>query len=239
MSAIQQPITTYPQPTRPNEPSALEMAIYNFELKAKKYYDAKQKSNNSKQVQSQLDQDYKHLQEQRKRIESVAIAQSYLQDYRDVSSKASLSDLKSEAHHPTRKLANFLFAIGEPQPTSNHEAHHIISGKGRFLQAQIIAARLNMHLCGIGINDPINGTWLINFLSNKQFDWATSEAPPHRKLHRQNYERWIGTTLGKKGLSTQGKAKFFNELRIVKNHIRTGTLPANIFEADEQIWKGL
>lgn len=239
MSATQQSIKTYPQPTRPNDPSALEMAIYNFELKAKKYYDAKQKSNLSNQVENQLNQDYKHLQEQKKRIESVAVAQSYLQDYRDTSSKASISDLKSEPHHPTRKLANFLFAIGEPQPTTNHEAHHIISGKGRFLQAQIIAARLNMHSCGIGINDPINGTWLINFLSNKQFDWATSEAPPHRKLHRQNYERWIGSILGKKGLSIQGRARFINELRIVKSHIKTGTLPASIFETDAQIWKGL
>ncbi|WP_275074566.1 hypothetical protein [Pseudoalteromonas ostreae] len=46
-----------------------------------------------------------------------------------------------------------------------------MSGKGRYNQQAILRARLNLHMAGIGINDPHNGIWLINFVKNKAHDW--------------------------------------------------------------------
>lgn len=227
----------YPHPSRKQDPTALELAIYNFELKAKAYYDKKMKSDNSTELKNRLKIDYKHLQLEKKRIESIGVAQSYLEKYREESNQSDLSTLSKESHHPTKKLATFLFAIGEPKPTPAHEAHHIIPGKGRFDIRAILAARLNLHLAGVGINDPFNGTWLINFLHNKEFDWATPDAPPHRKIHRRNYETWIGRTLGQQ--NNNNKAKFINSLRVVKTHIKTGTLPQQIFEPNTELWKGI
>lgn len=236
MEDIMQQQISYPQPNRPSNPSLLELAIYNFELKAKSYYDAKQKSDGSEQLTKRLNQDYNHLQREKRRIESVAIAQNHLQQYRSDNETLDVEKLLQEPHHPTAKLAKFLFATGEPRPTVHHEAHHIIAGKGRYLQPKMLTARLNMHLVGIGINDPFNGTWLINFESNKEYDWATQAAPAHRKLHRKNYESWISNNLGAaKGYS---KAQFLTKLRFVKQHIKTGTIPSSIFSTTE-LWKGL
>lgn len=236
MEDIMQQQMNYPQPSRPSNPSSLELAIYNFELKAKAYYDTKQKSDDSEQLTKRLIQDYNHLQREKKRIESVAIAQSHLQQYRNDNEKLNADELLQEPHHPTAKLGKFLFATGEPKPTPHHEAHHIIAGKGRYLQPKMLAARLNMHLIGVGINDPFNGTWLINFERNKEFDWATQDAPIHRKLHRKNYESWISNNLGAaKGYS---KAQFLTKLRSIKQHIKTGTIPSSIF-SNAELWKGL
>lgn len=227
----------YPRPSRPSNPSSLEMAIYNFELLAKKYFDKKATSNPSKALLEQLNIDFRHLQREKDRISSISIAQAALAEYRDESSKATIEKLTNEEHHPTNKLAKFLTAIGEPKPTPNHEAHHIIPGVGRFDKFAILSARLNFHLVGFGINDPINGTWLINFMKNKDIDWATESAPAHRKLHRYNYESWIGINLG--GQRKPNKEQFSRRLSSMKTHIKTGTLPNSIFDAKDEQWKGL
>lgn len=93
----------------------------------------------------------------------MLIAQQSLESYRAESEGSSVKELAEEEHHPTEKLAKFLRAAGEPKPTSYHEAHHIVCGKGRYRQRLTYAARLRMHSFGIGINDPTNGVWLRNF----------------------------------------------------------------------------
>lgn len=228
---------TYPRPERPSDPSPLAMAIYNFELKAKKYHDEANKQNPDAEKLKKLVKDYDHLQAEKKRIESVSIAQIALKEYRELNSSSAQFELAEEQHHPTNILARFLFSVGEPKPTKEHEAHHIISGKGRYNQQAILRARLNLHMAGIGINDPHNGIWLINFVKNKSHDWATKDAPPHRKIHRYNYESWIGGSLG--GDMNANKALFMNKLRNVKVAIRTGTLPSKIFEKIDKQWKGI
>lgn len=233
-----QPLRHYPRPERPNNPTALELAIYNFELKAKLYHD----ENNKKSVDSakltKLAKDYDHLQKEKTRIESVSIAQSALDTYREANSQSSRESLFEEKHHPTNNLAKFLYAVGEPKPTTEHEAHHIISSKGRYNPQAILRARLNLHMAGIGINDPHNGIWLINFAKNKSHDWATKDAPPHRKIHRYNYETWIGGNLGIR-MKKKDKSLFLNKLRNVKIKIKTGTLPSKIFEKKDELWKGI
>lgn len=103
----------------------------------------------------------------------------------------SQEELAREKHHPTKTLRKNLFAAGEPKPSPIHEAHHIIPGKGRYLQYQMMICRLNLHSYGIGIHDPLNGMWLRNYEKNKPDDWATPEASGHRSLHCTEYERWI------------------------------------------------
>ncbi|MCI2285985.1 hypothetical protein L3081_24470 [Colwellia sp. MSW7] len=61
----------YPHPSRTNDPSALELAIYNFELKAKAYYDKKMKSDNSTELTNRLKTDYKHLQSEKKELNQL------------------------------------------------------------------------------------------------------------------------------------------------------------------------
>lgn len=231
-----QTMTTYPKPVRPAGATALEMAIYNYELKAQAYHNAKGQ-NATKQELARLEADYLHLQKEKKRIKSVVVAQTALDAYRNKCGLASADDLLEEGHHPTGDLAKYLFAVGEPKPSNLHEAHHIISGEGRYNKVAIMDARLNLHLVGIGINDPHNGIWLINFVKNKAIDWSTPDAPPHRKIHRFNYETWIGAALGE-NMATD-KTVFLNKLRNTKMLIRTGMLPARIFEKKDELWKGI
>lgn len=152
------------------------------------------------------------------RVKTIVTAQSALAAYRAESKSASIKSLSNEAHHPTSKLAKFLRAIGEPKPTVNHEAHHIVAGSGRFNSAAILRARLNLHIVGLGINDPTNGTWLINFQSNKGIDWATEQAPANRKLHRYNYETWVGRNLGLPSMANE--QRFISILRMYETSFK-------------------
>ncbi|TMN86506.1 AHH domain-containing protein, partial [Pseudoalteromonas sp. S558] len=117
-----------------------------------------------------VQRDYNHFHKDRKRLEHLLIAQQSLESYRAESEGSSVKELAEEEHHPTEKLAKFLRAAGEPKPTSYHEAHHIVCGKGRYRQRLTYAARLRMHSYGIGIKDPTNGEWLRNFEKNKSDD---------------------------------------------------------------------
>ena len=74
-------------------------------------------------------------------------------------------------------------------------------------------------------------------MKNKDIDWATESAPAHRKLHRYNYESWIGLNLG--GQIKPNKEQFSRRLSSMKTHIKTGTLPKSIFDAKDEQWKGL
>ncbi|WP_236559619.1 AHH domain-containing protein [Colwellia sp. 20A7] len=227
----------YPHPTRPNDPSPLELAIFNYELKAKNYHNQRIKKNNSKDIQEKMKRDFEHLQREKTRITGHVLAQESLNIYRENNEKLTTKQLRQEKHHPTEKLASYLTAVGEPKPTTMHEAHHIICGKGRFRQAMMLRARLNLHIHGIGINDPVNGAWLINFVKNKEQDWATPDAPAHRKIHRYNYETWIGSTLGIQ--NRPSKIQFLNSLRNVKIKIKTGNMPAKVLDTKDELWKGV
>ena len=133
------------------------------------------------------------------------------------------------------KLAKYLAASGEPKPTTFHEAHHIVPGKGSHKQAKIIEVRLILHSHGIGINDPYNGVWLANFIRNKKDDWATPPAPTHRKLHSFNYETWIVENLDIEDLPTEA---YLARLRNIKRQLKDGTHPGKILEKKDVKWDG-
>ena len=100
----------------------------------------------------------------------------------------------SEVYHPTRDLADNLFAVGEARPGGLFDAHHIIPGKGRWQQNEMLAARLNLHLHGIGINDPVNGVYLPKSMKYVPH-WRFPKALPHANIHTFAYEQMVNDAL--------------------------------------------
>lgn len=222
----------YPKPERPSNPTPLEMIIYNYELKARDFHNARNKgapANESAVAKKaridKCNRDWQHLKVERRKIAAHFKLQTQLTQYRESCKQRSAFELLAEKHHPTKTLAKNLAAVGEIKPTSFHEAHHIIPGKGRYMQADMELCRLNLHGFGYGINDPINGLWLRNFEPNRQDDWATPKSPTHRPLHNENYEDWISDQFINDNLPEE---IFINRLRTVKLKLKTGKHPSYI-----------
>ncbi|MCX2782246.1 AHH domain-containing protein [Microbulbifer thermotolerans] len=138
-----------------------------------------------------------------------------------------------ESHHPTDDLVTHMAAVGEPKPSPYHDAHHIIPGKGRWLQEEIAQARANMHLAGIGIQDPRNGIFLPRTKAHKGH-WSAPKAPAHKEIHRYNYETWIFD----KFQFELPPLAFEAELLIVKTQLKTGGHPKKILEPKDPGWDG-
>ncbi|WP_350997940.1 AHH domain-containing protein [Shewanella sp. TB7-MNA-CIBAN-0143] len=223
-----------PLPMRPIDPTPLDMIIYQYELKARNFHNTKNKATPASESAEQKtqriakrDRDWKHLRLERRTIAAHIMMQENLTTYREENKSKNVRELLAERHHPTQKLARNLRAIGEPQPTPIHEAHHIIPGEGRHRKQLVISSRLNLHAYGIGINDPLNGIWLRNFARNNADDWATPESPPHRPIHTYNYETWISSMFSNDNLP---EAVFVSRLQSVKRKLKDGSFPPNILE---------
>ena len=235
-----QPLNYYPQPDRPSNPSPLEMAFYNFQLKAKAFYDKKLIDAGSKdpKVIDKLNQDYQHLEKEKNRLAYIVTAQESLRKYREYNADKSTSarSMMKELHHPAAdKLGKYLTASGEPKPTVKHEAHHIIPGLGsKAMRPRLQLARLTMHTHGIGVNDPMNGVWLYAKEDGKEFDWATPNASSHRKIHRYNYDRWVALTFR----GNLDKLNFVNLLNELKVRIKNGMMPSNVLMKKDESWDG-
>lgn len=228
----------------PVAPNPLEYAIYELEQKAKAYHDKLARNAPADETPEQKlareqsrQKDWNHLQEQRRKIEVLADLQDKLDNYREENKSKSRSDLNKENHHTKRNkvLMDHLTAICEPKPSKNHDAHHIIPGKGQYQQARIRRARLNLHLHGIGINDPINGVWLPRTKADKGH-WATPKAPAHGEIHRFNYETWIADLISLPGLS---ELTLTSRLREVKTMLRDGGYPDQIVMPKDTEWTAL
>ena len=231
------PTTTHyfralPMPQRPLNPSPLEMVIYNYELKARAFHIERNKVTPANECEkakkariAKSERDQQHLRIERRKIGAQVKLHEHLQAYRDACATMSQEELAREKHHPTKTLRKNLFAAGEPKPSPIHEAHHIIPGKGRYLQYQMMICRLNLHSYGIGIHDPLNGMWLRNYEKNKPDDWATPEASGHRSLHCTEYERWISRKFMNDNVPDH---VFVGWLKDVKRQLRYG-----VFSVDE------
>ncbi|MBP7546483.1 MAG: AHH domain-containing protein [Corallincola sp.] len=232
MRQVVSPPPIIPSP-RPSNPTALELAIHRFEEQANAYHYEKTKlakatgqPSEIAKARAKLDRDWQHLQRERLRISTQAGLQRSLEDYRKASKQKTKDELQAEPHHPARVLARHLTAVGEPKPSRDHDPHHIIAGKGRFMPEAMEQARLGLHMHGIGINDAINGVWLPRSKADKGH-WATPESPAHREIHRHNYEMWIwrlfGATLLPENVVRQ-------RLRVVKLKLRLGGYPSEIVQ---------
>jgi len=223
-----------PKPERPLDPTPLEMIIYNYELEARKFHNERNKAapaNECPKVKqarlAKCDRDWKHLRLERKKIAAHFKMQTQLSRYREANQQRDIEAMLTETHHPTRRLVRNLRAVGEAKPTQFHEAHHIIPGSGRHIKQMIEECRLNLHLHGVGINDPLNGVWLRNYEKNKSDDWATPNAPSHRPIHTHNYENWIADHFLNDNLP---ESIFISRLRHVKALLKTGEHPQSILE---------
>lgn len=215
----------YAMPTRPQNPSAQDLQLYNFELLARNHFQKLLKNNpNCVDTKKAMANDIAHLKKEREKILRPAEARAILASYRANSESTSIEDKMGEKYRPTKALQKNLRAAGEMKPSSSHEAHHIICCKGRWDQAAVMRARLNLHFNGIGINDAKNGVWLFSNPSHKQYDWATPDAPAHKTIHTKKYESWLGENLGRKELRDD-RTLFINELRIAKILIKDGNFP--------------
>ncbi|WKT59942.1 AHH domain-containing protein [Microbulbifer thermotolerans] len=236
------------QPPAPNAPpkaaTALEMAIYEFEKKCDAYHATQYSpslSNESPQERDKRLREWReareHLEQERRRINTLASIEDGLVKYRmefnALTSSQRLERMRKEKHHPTKVLARHLLAEGEPKPSLQHVAHHLIPGKGRCKQKNLLAARIKLHLSGIRINDPRNGVWIPNLKTHKNH-WATPEAPTHKSIHGVNYEHWISVQF----LPIPPGPTFVAKLRDVKMKIKSGTYPVKIESPKDPLWSG-
>lgn len=218
---------------RPSNPTALELAIHRFEQLANQHYQNGKQSMDAKAKQKHA-RDLQHLQRERIRISTQAALQQDLDTYRKENKQKSVVELAKEPHHPTNVLSKNLTAIAEPKPSQDHDAHHIVMGKGRWLKSEMMRARLSLHLHGIGVNDPINGVWLPRDRESKGH-WATPNSPAHKEIHRYNYERWVSNKLGAPALP---ESSVRNRLRDIKHVLTYGGYPSQIVGKKDAQWVG-
>lgn len=228
------PLSYFPMPERPLDPTPLEMIIYLYELKARDFHNARHQAAPKSETPQQKaeraakrDKDWFHLKLERRKIAAHIKQQESLAAYREENKNKSVRELAAEEHHPTKQLVRNLRAAGEPKPTPIHEAHHIIPGSGKHRRELLLKSRLNLHAYGVGINDPVNGIWLRNFAKNTPDDWATPESPAHRPIHTYNYETWISAMFSNDNLPEH---VFLSRLQTVKRKLKDGSFPVNILE---------
>ena len=228
---------------RPSNPTPLDLTIHRYEQLAREFHynKAKYARKNESKVkraarQAAFERDWNHLEKERIRISAVAMVslQEGLDDYREENKSKTRNDLREEPHHPTEKLANNLRASHEPKPSLDHDAHHIVMGKGRWRQGRMMRARLSLHMHKIGINDPINGVWLPRNKKDKGH-WATPDAPAHKEIHRYNYETWITNQIGGSPLKEE---TIRNRLTGIKQGLKYGGYPIQIILPKDVTWDG-
>lgn len=236
------------QPSAPDAPpkaaTALELAIYEFEKKCDAHHATMclpTPANETPQEREKRLRDWhearEHLERERRRINTLANIEDGLLEYRKefnvLTSSQRLAQMTQEQHHPTTLLAKHLTATGEPKPSKQHAAHHIVPGKGRWKQSKLLLVRLKLHQSGIRINDPRNGLWLPNLKKDKGH-WATPQLPVHKSVHGINYEQWVSTELGFIPTGTP----FEHKLRGIKTNLKNGVYPIKIEESKDPDWSG-
>ncbi|WP_417355054.1 MULTISPECIES: AHH domain-containing protein [Gammaproteobacteria] len=243
-----------PIPERPNDPSPLELAIYNFEVECAKYHNSKNTTAGLKDLskeernkrQAAQQRDWQHLQRRKKAIAMHSKLSSELQAYQADSKLKDPRELLEEKHHPTRKLSRNLHAVGEVKPSPKHAAHHIVMGKGQYSEGRMHDVRLSLHMYGVGINDPRNGVWLAhNTVGSEDWSvakkeqkprhWASPDSPIHLTMHGANYENWIVTILGTPFMEER---TFMAHLNGIKTKLRSGNYPKHIEEPYDPEWDG-
>lgn len=248
----------FQQPPAPNTPpkeaNELEMAVYQYQVKAHEFHTKRHQAapaNETKQQREKRIAEWEeiraHLEDQRMKVNMLADLEKKLEDYRKKAWGKTRRELLDEKYHPTNDLAKNLAANKEPQPSMKHTPHHIIPGKGRWIQDLLFNVRLKLHDCNIGINDPLNGVWLI-----RQRDHHGQKVTPDFATHPDtfgwNYEHWIVTQLrylptappndNEYQVTANNFSPFMARLAWIKNSLKTGKYPIKITESKDPTWDG-
>jgi hypothetical protein len=185
-----------------HEMSPLEAAIHQYEEMAKKHYSKasdKKTTLTDKERKAKLKEALSFLELERGRLNTIADVQGQLDQYREagmqavngveIAQRSAMSMMRSEKHHPTKVLEEFMRAEGQTKPSIKHTAHHIVPGRGklRVLTAQ---TRIHLHLHGIRINDPANGVYLVHDDADTPH-WSMPKSKGHLRYHTHDYERWV------------------------------------------------
>ncbi|ACR11742.1 hypothetical protein TERTU_4147 [Teredinibacter turnerae T7901] len=141
-----------------------------------------------------------YLAMERQQLATLAGLYEQLEEYRKLESKVVSKDKKTaihardvmltEEHHPTDDLEMYMRAEGVPKPSSQHTAHHICPGSGRWEKNLIRNTRIHMHSHGVRINDPANGVYLLH-----KDDYTPHYSMPnsrgHLTYHTREYEKLV------------------------------------------------
>ena len=189
-----------------HEMSPLEAAINQYEEMAKKHYSKandKSSSLTDQERKAKLKEALAYLKRERARLKTIASVQGKLDEYREAGMRAvnddefgrrsAMSMMRSEKHHPTKVLENYMRAEGQTKPSNKHTAHHIVPGKGK-LKVLTAQTRIHLHLHGIRINDPANGVYLVHDDSDTPH-WSMPKSKGHLTYHTHDYERWVSQKL--------------------------------------------
>jgi len=171
---------------------------------AEKYYSVESGSTlTDVERAARLDEAKKHLDHERRHLETIASIQAQLDEYRELglsATKGNAQDklsarnlLAAEKHHPTDVLEKYMRVEGIPKPSTKHTAHHIVPGLGK-LKVVTNQTRVHLHIYGIRINDPANGVYLVRKDEDTPH-WSMPNSRGHLKYHTHEYERWISQRL--------------------------------------------
>lgn len=248
----------YQQPAAPNSPpkeaNALEMAVYDYQKKAHEFHLKRCKSapvnETAEQREKRIaewDEISSYLEQERLKVSTLADIEQQLEEYRKKAWGKSRAELMKEKYHRNSVLPKNLAANGEPKPTMKHSAHHIVPGTGRWMQNLLYQVRLKLHSCGIGINDPLNGVWLIQDRDHHGHG-TTQHSAKHPDTYGWNYEHWIITQLRFLSVTPPNKneyqttpnnnSPFVARLIMLKSDLKNGAYPIKITEGKDISWDG-
>lgn len=216
----------FPGPELPDNPTPFDLAVYQHDY-AQLEHQVMVTAMKAKQAAlAQRQQLYKaqpHEWHKKRQLRVLARQQRRLETYQAQSEQESYAFLVTEHRRLRPLLSRYLLASGEPRPSRQHVAYHIIPPKGRYLPAELAMARYNLHQFGVGINDPQNGVWLACDSP------SPSDATSLRFLTMQGkgYEYWIGTLLGAVHTNKRG---FLALLSDIKLRLSFGGYPRSIEE---------
>ncbi|WP_051234745.1 AHH domain-containing protein [Marinimicrobium agarilyticum] len=221
-----------------HEMSPLEAAIAQFEVEAKAYHakvagPVPESPKARQKRESELNSALKHLKNERLKVACLAQIQARLAEYQGWGRQQAEKDpvaLMDEPHHPTTVLARNMRADGRPQPSRRHSPHHIVAGKGRH--PNTVRARLNIHLAGVRINDPGNGTWMPRTKADRGH-WSMPNAPAHSEIHTYNYETWVNTLVDPQ-IDEHAVRAVLTRLRVL---LRDGQQPRQVTAPKDVHWR--
>jgi hypothetical protein len=232
-----------------HEMTPFERRLAEFDSACRKFHKAKSdiasknfETPQQKQARvNDMNTELKHLKHERRFVETMAVIQAGLDNYRDRlrvnrddtnESKANKrKSMHTEAHHGTEVLEEYLRADGRPKPSPKHTAHHIIPGKGKTPHTNL--ARVQLHLHGLRINDPDNGVWMCR-LKDHAGHWSMPNAKSHGEIHTHNYEFWVLTNIR----AASNEAMMRNSLRKIRGMLESGTQPKHVTMPPDKTWNG-
>lgn len=218
-----------------HEKTQLDRAIDRYQEIAAEYHDKLNELENApadiREKRKQKVAEIKSkLETQRMTMESMAIVQAGLEQYRSAGREVltgtrqerqnKLNVMQAEGHHKKdlEVLEAFMRAVGKPKPGSRHTAHHLVPGKGKTRYAGL--ARTRMHRFGVRINDPDNGVWLPMHKADTPL-WSMPASKGHLEYHTNGYEAWIEERLK----TRTGEAFIRIELNLIEKMLQANKLP--------------